>query len=100
MFWRAVGALFLLPTLALAYVSPGQPSGFVNDFAHILRNETVSNLETVLAGFERDTGHEITVVTVPTHGEDETIETYAVKLFEEWGIGKEKEDNGILLLVA
>jgi uncharacterized protein len=32
--------------------------------------------------------------------EDETIETYAVKLFEVWGIGKKGADNGALLLVA
>jgi uncharacterized protein len=31
---------------------------------------------------------------------DETIDTYAVQLFEEWGIGQKGKDNGVLLLVA
>ena len=76
------------------------PTGHVNDFAHLLRPETVDNLETILKDFETNTGAEIAVVTIDTHGPDETIETYAVKLFEQWKIGKEKEDNGLLLLVS
>ncbi len=39
-------------------------------------------------------------MTIPTVGTDETIETYAEKLFQEWGIGKAAEDNGALLLIA
>ena len=76
------------------------PTGHVNDFAHILKPETVSNLESTLANFESTTGNEIAIVTIDTHGSDETIESYAVKLFEKWGIGKENEDNGLLLLVS
>jgi uncharacterized protein len=38
-------------------------------------------------------------VTIPTSG-DETIEEYAVKLFEAWGIGDREKDEGLLLLVA
>ena len=76
------------------------PSGHVNDFAHLLQPETISQLETTLREFETSTGHEISVVTIDTHGDDETIETYAEKLFQQWGIGKEKEDNGLLLLIS
>ena len=76
------------------------PTGHVNDFAHILKPETVSNLESTLANFESTTGNEIAIVTIDTHGSDETIESYAVKLFEKWGIGKENEDNGLLLLIS
>lgn len=100
---RSFVALFtiycLLSTSVFAYVSPGNPTGHVNDFATILKPETISSLETTLSNFGRETSHEISVVTVPTLG-DETIETYAEKLFQEWGIGKEKEDNGLLLLIA
>ncbi len=28
------------------------------------------------------------------------IEDYAVRLFEQWGIGKKEEDNGLLILIA
>ena len=97
---RFVFILLLLPTLVLSYSSPGNPSGFVNDFAGILKPETVSALNQQLTELSQTTGSEVSVVTIFTHGIDETIETYAEKLFQEWGIGKEKEDNGLLLLVA
>src|SRR3989344_3919031 len=49
--------------------------------------------------FEASTTNEIAVVTINSLGGD-TIENYAVKLFEDWKIGKERDDNGILLLIA
>jgi len=88
----------ILPLLvALATLNP---VGHVSDFAQLLRPETVANLEETLRNFEARTGSEIAVVTIDTHGSDETIETYAVKLFEKWGIGKKGQDNGLLLLIA
>ncbi|KND48755.1 MAG: uncharacterized protein AB200_03165 [Parcubacteria bacterium C7867-005] len=97
----SIFALILIaPSLLSAYISPGSPAGFVNDFAGLLQPRTISDLNKILSQFESQTGNEISVVTVSTHGTDETIESYASKLFEEWGIGKEKEDNGLLLIVA
>lgn len=93
-------ALFIFsPIIVLGYVSPGSPGSFVNDFAGILKPETISLLNQKLGQFSKDTGNEISVVTIAKLG-DETVETYAEKLFQEWGIGKEKEDNGVLLLIS
>ncbi|HEY9481127.1 MAG TPA: TPM domain-containing protein [Candidatus Paceibacterota bacterium] len=83
----------------LAYVSPGVATGYVNDFAKILTDEQRATLENKIGNFERPAGVELAVVTVPSL-EDETIESYAVKLFEEWKIGKARADNGLLILVA
>lgn len=90
---------FFVGGIAHAYTSPGKPAGFVNDFAGIISASEKSTLETVLTNFKKETGNEIAVVTVPTLG-DETVESYAVKLFEEWGIGEKGKDNGLLLLVG
>ena len=89
----------ILPTVVYGYISPGQPQGFVNDFAGILSAADRQAIEIQLQDLERSTGAEVAMVTINSLG-DETIETYAVKLFEAWGIGKEKEDNGLLILVA
>ncbi|MES3030824.1 MAG: TPM domain-containing protein [Patescibacteria group bacterium] len=86
-------------SLLHAYTSPGKPQGFVNDFAGVLSAETEAELSTALTAFTQETSMEVAVVTVPTLG-DETVETYAVKLFEEWGIGDKDKDTGLLLLVA
>lgn len=93
-------SLAILPSPSLAYQSPGKPTGFVNDFTGTTLNvEQKSYLENKLVQFEQTTSNEISVVIIKSLNGD-TTENFAEKLFQEWGIGKEKEDNGILLLVA
>jgi uncharacterized protein len=91
--------VILLPFVAFAYTSPGKPQGFVSDFANIIDSSTEASLQNKLQALRDANTVEIAVVTISTLG-DESIETFAVKLFEEWGIGKKGSDNGILLLVA
>ena len=76
-----------------------QPVGYVNDFAGIIDDDFQGRLEQDLSDFEEETGVEIAVVTVKNLG-DNYLENYAVELFEQWGIGQKKQDNGLLLLVA
>lgn len=95
----AFAGAMLLPAPVFAYTSPGNPAGYVNDFAHVLSPQTVQALETELSAFEASTSNQIAVVTVPDM-DGEYVENYAVKLFEEWGIGGAEKDNGVLLLVA
>jgi uncharacterized protein len=97
--WSLFVSCLLVPTLVFAYTSPGNPTGFVNDFAHVLTIEQKNSLENKLHDFNASTTNEIAVVTVKTLGGD-YIENYSVKLFKEWQIGKVKQDNGVLLLVA
>lgn len=89
----------LLPLVVFAYVSPGAPKGLINDFTGLLKDNEHQQLEEKLTAFEKNTGNEIAVVAIPNLGGD-TIENFAVKLFEEWKIGKKGKDNGVLLLVA
>ncbi len=91
--------LLFFPLVAFAYTSPGRPSGFVNDFAEILSQSAKADLESVLSSYNSQTGIEIAVVTIPKLV-DETIETYAFKLFEDWGIGQKGKDNGVLFLIS
>ena len=92
-------SIFLLPCIVLAYQSPGSPTGFVNDFAGIISPEIKTQLEAKLTDFANQESNEISIVSIKSLDGD-TIENYAVKLFEEWKIGKAKQDNGVLLLVA
>jgi len=92
-------SFLFFPQLVLAYYNPGTPVGFVNDFAGIIDSGTKAKLESDLQKFEIDTKHEITVVTIKSL-QDDTIENFAVKLFEDWQIGKKGADNGVLFLVA
>jgi uncharacterized protein len=56
-------------------------------------------LESQLAQLERDTGHQVAVLTVPTlDGED--LEGFSMRVAESWKIGKKAFDNGAILVVA
>lgn len=92
--------MFLLAGFsARAYYNPGQPGSFVNDYAGVLQAGEVSALENKLSAFNATTTNEIAIVTIKSL-EGDTIENFAEKLFQDWGIGQEKKDNGVLLLVA
>ena len=77
-------------------------TGHVNDFANILDQQTKQKLELWLTNFEKMTGTQIAVVTIPSL-EGRPIEEYANELYRAWGIGAktgENKDKGALLLVA
>jgi uncharacterized protein len=74
-------------------------SSYVNDFAGVLQSDNKTQTEDLIAKVEKETSSEIAVAIINSL-EGVTVEEYAVKLFEKWGVGKKKEDNGVLLLVA
>lgn len=76
-----------------------KPQGYVNDFADLYSASFEKELESDLTTLESSTSAEIAVVTVDTL-QDTPIEDYAVKLFENWKIGKRGKDNGVLLLIS
>jgi uncharacterized protein len=88
--------LVVFPVLAQDFP---QAVGYVNDFGEMLSSDFRQSLEEDLTKFEEETQAEIAVVTVNSL-EGTYIEDYAVRLFEQWGIGKKEEDNGLLILIA
>ncbi|MGE0463943.1 MAG: YgcG family protein [Vicinamibacterales bacterium] len=96
---RAVAAFVVLAVVGLAGQELPRPAGRVNDFATLLKPDQRQALETLLDGLERDTTAEVAVVTVRELG-GVSVEDYANRLFNEWGIGQRGKDNGVLILVA
>jgi uncharacterized protein len=95
-----VFAVALLFSVGRVYaVTYPTPKGFVTDTAPLMTAEERQSLEAVLMQIKTDTGNEIAIVTIPSL-EGEPIEDYAVKLFEQWGIGQKEKDNGLLMLIA
>lgn len=89
---------FLFPLIARA-VSYPQPVGYVNDFAHVYSDQFRSQLESDLSQFDQQTGNQLAVATI-SDLQGEPIEEYAVKLFEQWNVGKKEQDTGLLLLIS
>lgn len=96
---RHLVILFLLLLPCAAFAAFPKPAGFVNDFAGVIDEGARPRLESLLSSFEKKTGDEVAVVTLPSL-EGRTVEDVAVDLYKTWGIGKEGRDNGVLFLVA
>lgn len=71
----------------------------VTDLTQTLTPEQQSQLETKLAAFEQQKGSQIAVLIVPSTKPEE-IEQYSIRVVDAWKLGREKQDDGVLLLVA
>ncbi|HOJ31480.1 MAG TPA: TPM domain-containing protein [bacterium] len=93
--------LFLLLLSSPSYCSKQipSPSGLLNDFAGILTSEEQKNIEDRLLNIEKEKKIEMAVVILNSL-EGRNIEEYANELFNQWGIGKKNQDNGVLLLIS
>lgn len=74
-------------------------TGRVVDAADLLLPAQEAALAARLAEVERSTRHQFVVVTVTSLGRH-AIEDYGRTLGNVWGIGRRKEDDGVLLIVA
>lgn len=97
---RSVFAVALLfPLLSFAHGDVVVPTAYINDFAKLLKPETVTSIDQELKAIDATYQIQIAVLTIPTLL-GETIENYAVDTFKDWGIGKKGKDTGVFLLIA
>lgn len=71
----------------------------VTDQTATLTLEQKSALEQTLRAFEALKGSQIAVLMVPTTA-PETIEQYSLRVVEQWKLGRQKVDDGALLIIA
>ncbi|MFH1856283.1 MAG: TPM domain-containing protein [Candidatus Omnitrophota bacterium] len=91
--------IFLFTGTLSAQENFPQYTGYVNDFSGVLSAPDKIKLENLLFRLEQKTTAQVAVVSIDTVNPLD-IESYAVQLFEQWGIGQKGKDNGVLLLVA
>lgn len=90
---------FLLSFTALGQDFPAKPKGIVSDYTQTLSKSQIATLENKLVAFDDSTSTQVAVVIVnSTDGYD--VADYAVRLAQKWGVGQERYNNGIVLLVA
>ena len=76
------------------------PTGYVNDYAKVIDQETKQRLETTLTNLDHQQQIQFSVVTVDTTG-DQPIFDYSLAVARGWGIGsKDTQKPSLLLLVA
>lgn len=89
-------ALAVSPALAAEPVFP-ELTGPVVDIANQIPDADEAKLSTDLESFQKRTGHQIVIVTVPDLG-DMPPSDYAYRIGRHWGIGRKGVDDGLVLL--
>ncbi len=96
-------AAAMLAVAALAAAQSLQPvpalKARVTDLTGTLTAGQQGELEARLQAFEARKGAQVAVLVVPTT-RPEAIEQYSIRVVEAWKLGREKPDDGALLLVA
>jgi uncharacterized protein len=96
----AFAAFLLCWTWLVAAQLPVPPiSGRIADQTATLSAEQLASIEQRLAQFEAKSGSQLAVLIVPTTA-PEPIEQYALRVAEQWKLGRQRVDDGALLLVA
>lgn len=91
--------LAVAPAAAQQPVAVPQLSTRVTDLTGTLSAAERQALEDKLAEVQRRKGAQIAILLVPTTGAD-TVEQYARRVFDQWKLGRQGVDDGVLLLVA
>jgi uncharacterized protein len=74
-------------------------TNYVNDFAGVLDGATQARLNDLCRQVDQKAHAQIAVVTVKTlDGQDES--SYALALYQKWGIGAKSTNRGVLILLA
>jgi uncharacterized protein len=89
---------FTLPLVGQIKV-PDYAGRRVHDLAGVLSPSTIAQLEQVLMAEKDSTTNQIAVLIVPSlDGED--IDGFGIRVGEAWKLGTEKNDNGVILIIA
>ena len=99
---QAIALYMLMATISAAQTFPDHASTTINDFADLLPASTEETLHSRLTTLRRDTGIEMTIVTLPSqtgYAPDMTMERFATALFDHWGVGNAQRNDGIMVLV-
>jgi uncharacterized protein len=95
--WLLVAGLLWAP-FASALDVPAL-KGRVNDYAGLLSPETSQRIEARLEAYEKKTGHQIALLTVPSL-EGDPIEDFGIRVGETWKLGRSGQDDGAILIIS
>jgi uncharacterized protein len=89
----------MLTLLAFAEVAVPPLARQVTDLTATLTAEQINAFEQSLAALEQRKGSQVALLIVPTT-QPETIEQFAIRVAEQWRLGRKGVDDGVLMLVA
>lgn len=84
---------------AIAEVAVPSLTARVTDLTGTLTRAQQASLDQTLQAFEARKGAQVAVLMVPTT-RPETIEQYSLRVVEQWKLGRNRVDDGALLIIA
>ena len=99
---RALLLWLILALPAAAQSLPDWEYTSINDFAGLLTNDDIRTLDQALIALHDQTGVEGTVVTLAnraSHGGQSGLEPFATRLFNYWGVGDKRRNDGFMVLI-
>ena len=73
--------------------------GWLTDTACVLSLIEIGRINQMLSAYESETSHQLAVLTVPTLDGD-SIESFSRRVANDWKLGRERANNGILVVLA
>lgn len=100
---RTIGVIFLCLAATQAHAAapsfPERGRSAVVDAAGVIPDGAQAALEARLVAWNRSTGHQLVVATVPSL-QGREIQDYSIGLLRHWRLGRAGADDGVLLLLA
>ena len=87
---------FVLPAFSLDVPKLETP---IMDKADVINSSDEMALNQKLTNLSNETGIQVAVLTIPSL-DGEALESYSMKVVEDWKLGQKGVDNGVLLLVS
>jgi len=98
--WILLAAALVFPrALPAAEVEVPALKARVTDLTGTLAADQRAGLEARIAEFEARKGSQVAVLIVPTT-QPEAVEQFAIRVFDQWKLGRKGVDDGLLILVA
>ncbi|NLG25702.1 MAG: TPM domain-containing protein, partial [Clostridiales bacterium] len=99
--WALALAVALLVPLTAWAAGVVQPTAdfYVGDFADVLSTQTEEHIVLNNDALYQASGAQIVFVTVDTTGST-SIENYAYRIINDWGVGSAEKQNGLVVLLA
>jgi uncharacterized protein len=95
----AVFSWACLPAARAEKIDALSPQGYVNDFAGVIDGASKQKITDLCQEADTKADAQIAVVTIHTLDGD-SVEDYANRLFQKWGVGPKGKDRGVMVLLA
>lgn len=80
---------------------PIKSLGWTSDYEHIFSTEQISELDSIISHFEKETTNEIAIVTIDSSWTTKAkFDNLILKIHNDWGVGKKGINNGILIGIS